>query len=351
MARYCALIAGASGVVGRGLVRYLARETDWEVIGVARRAPAAPLGCPLVQVDLADAAACSAQLGQLRRVTHVLYCGRAAQTAAGKEPIDLNVAMLRNLLDALEPAAPGLQHVHLLQGSKFYGSDLGPYKTPARESDPRVAENNWYYAQQDFIIERSRGKAWHWSASRPHAICDGEPDIARSLPKLIAVYAAIAKELGEALTFPGTAANFHALYQCVDATLLAQAIAWIVTTPACADQAFNVTNGDFIRWENLWPRFAGYFGMPVGPVKTVKLQQVMADKAPVWERIVARHELRPVPFAETALWPYGDFVFTPGYDIMSDTLKLRQTGFDRCMDTEKMFIGLFERLRAARVVP
>ena len=48
---------------------------------------------------------------------------------------------------------------------------------------------------------------------------------------------------------------------------------------------------------------------------------------------------------------YGDFVFTPGYDIMSDTLKLRQTGFAGCMDTEKMFIELFERLRAARVVP
>ncbi len=351
MARYCALIAGASGVVGRGLVRYLARQADWEVIGVARRAPAVALGCSLVQVNLADAAACRAQLGQLRRVTHMLYCGRAAPTAAGKEPIDLNLAMLRNLLDALELAAPGLQHVHLLQGSKFYGSDLGPYKTPARESDPRVAENNWYYAQQDFIVERSRGKAWRWSASRPHAICDGEPNIARSLPKLIAVYAAIAKELGEPLTFPGTAANFHALYQCVDATLLAQAIAWIVTTLACADQAFNVTNGDFIRWENLWPRFAEYFGMPVGSVKTVKLQQTMADKTPVWERIVARHALRPVPYAETALWSYGDFVFTPGYDIMSDTLKLRQTGFDRCMDTETMFIELFERLRAARVIP
>ena len=91
--------------------------------------------------------------------------------------------------------------------------------------------------------------------------------------------------------------------------------------------------------------------MPVGPVKTVKLQHSMADKAPIWERIVARHALRRVPFAETALWPYGDFVFTPGYDIMSDTLKLRQTGFAGCMDTEKMFIELFERLRAARVVP
>ncbi len=350
MARNCALVAGASGVVGRGLVRYLGSQKDWDVIGLARRAPA-NVGCRLVQVDLADADACRAQLGQLRDVTHVLYCGRATHTTSAKEPIELNVAMLRNLLDALEPAARNLQHVHLLQGSKFYGSDLGPYKTPARESDPRVAQNNWYYEQQDFIVARSRNKAWRWSASRPHAICDGEPDVARSLPKVIAVYAAILKELAQPLSFPGTAANFHALYQCVDATLLAEAIVWMSTSPACADQAFNVTNGDFIRWENLWPRFADYFGMPQGPVKTVKLQEAMADKGAVWERIAARHGLLPVAYKDVALWSYADFVFTPGYDIMSDTLKLRQTGFDRCLDTEQMFIDLFDRLRAARAVP
>ncbi|MEO8441197.1 MAG: NAD-dependent epimerase/dehydratase family protein, partial [Betaproteobacteria bacterium] len=160
MARYCALVAGASGVVGRGLIRYLAAQNDWDVIGLARRAPAARLAGELVEVDLADAAACRAQLAGLGKVTHVMYCARASHTASAKEPIDLNLAMLRNLLDVLEPAARGMQHVHLLQGSKFYGSDLGPYKTPARESDPRIADNNWYYAQQDFIVERGRGKAW-----------------------------------------------------------------------------------------------------------------------------------------------------------------------------------------------
>ncbi|HEV7820066.1 MAG TPA: SDR family oxidoreductase, partial [Burkholderiales bacterium] len=324
---------------------------DWDVIGLARRAPSEPLPGRLLQVDLSDPAACRAQLAELSEITHVIYCARANHTASAKEPIELNLAMLRNVLDAVEPAARGLQHVHLLQGSKFYGSDLGPYKTPARESDPRVAENNWYYEQQDFIAERSGGREWRWSASRPHAICDGEPDVARSLPKVIAVYAAILKEMGEPLSFPGTAANFHALYQCVDATLLAEAIAWMTTTPACANRAFNVTNGDFIRWKNLWPRFAEYFGMRPGAVKTINLAQFMADKAPVWQRIVARHGLRPVPLGETALWSYGDFVFTPGYDIMSDTLKLRQSGFARCLDTEQMFIELFDRLHAARVVP
>ena len=351
MTRYCALIPGASGVVGRGLARYLAAQPEWEVIGLARHVPREHTDYPVIPVDLADAAACRARLGKLTNVTHVLYCARASHTTSTKEPVELNTAMLRNVIDAVELVARGFNHVHLVQGSKYYCSDLGPYKTPAKESDPRIGENNWYYAQEDLIAERSRGKAWRWSASRPHAICNGDLGIARSIPRVIAVYAAISKALGEPLYFPGSAENFHALYQCVDATLLAKAIAWMSTAPACANQAFNVTNGDFIRWENLWPGFAEFFGMAAGPVKTVRLAQAMADKAPVWERIVAEHRLRPTPYAQAALWSYGDFVFTPGYDIMSDTLKLRQCGFADFLDTGKMFLDLFRHLRDARVIP
>jgi nucleoside-diphosphate-sugar epimerase len=351
MTRYCALIPGVTGIVGRGLARYLAAQQDWEVIGLARHLPHEHTDYPVIAVDIADAAGCRAKLAELTTVTHVLYCARANHAAAIKEPIELNATMLRNVIDAIEPVARGFRHVHLVQGSKYYGSDLGPYKTPAKESDPRISENNWYYAQEDFIDERSRGKAWRWSASRPHAICDGDLSIARSIPRIIAVYATIAKELGEPLYFPGSSDNFHALYQCVDATLLAKAIVWMSTAPACANEAYNVTNGDFIRWSNLWPRCAEFFGMAAGPVKTVRLAEVMADKAPVWERIVTKHRLRPTPYAQTALWPYGDFVFTPGYDIMSDTLKLRQAGFAACVDTEKMFFDLFHHYRDARIIP
>ena len=258
--------------------------------------------------------------------------------------------MRRTRRDAIEPVAPGLAHVHFVQGSKVYGSDLGPYKTPARESDPRVGEYNWYYAQEDLIVERSRGRRWSWSASRPHGVCDRAP-VPRSLAMVIAIYAAISKELGQPLHFPGTAGSFHALYQCVDATLLAKAIAWISTAPACANQAFNVTNGDLIRWANLWPGFAGFFGMEAGPVKTVRLSEVMADKAPVWERIVNKYRLKPTPYEKTAAWPYGDFNFGRDYDIMSGTLKLRQTGFRDSIDTSRMLLEHLGHFRQQRIIP
>jgi len=128
--------------VGGALGKYLAAHEDWEVIGLARRVPPGPLDYPVIAVDLTDAAACRAALAPLTRVTHMLYCARAPHAAAVKEPIEANLAMLRNLLDAVEAVAPGLAHVHFVQGSKVYGSDLGPYKTPAQESDPRVGEYN-----------------------------------------------------------------------------------------------------------------------------------------------------------------------------------------------------------------
>src|SRR3546814_19834608 len=36
--------------------------------------------------------------------------------------------------------------------------------------------------------------------------------------------------------------------------VLAEAMEWAATTPAAADRALNVTNGDVCRWDQLWPR-------------------------------------------------------------------------------------------------
>jgi hypothetical protein len=80
-----------------------------------------------------------------------------------------------------------------------------------------------------------------------------------NLTLAIAVYANVCKVLGLPLSFPGKPGAYTALYQCTDAALLAKAVAWMATDPKCANQAFNITNSDLIRWQNLWPRFASFF--------------------------------------------------------------------------------------------
>ena len=353
MSNKVALVAGVSGVVGRRLAEALV-AAGWQVIGCARRRPAAEdrlAGVDYVELDLKDADACRGAIRQLARVTHLFYAARHEFATGQHEAADVNTLMFSNILDAVEAAGHPLEHVHLVHGTKYYGSTLGRFPTPAREDDPRCLLVNFYYDQEDIAIARAAAGGWHWSASRPHAICDSSLTTPRSLPLLIATYAAICRHLGQPLWFPGTEGNYRAVYQCTDASLLARAIVWMASDPRCADQAFNVSNGDFFRWERLWPVFARYFGLAPGPVRTVKLAELMPHHAPVWRAIVEQHRLAPVPYERMALWSYGDFVLTPDWDMMSDTNKLRRCGFNEFLDTEEMFLRQFDEFRRANVMP
>lgn len=351
MSRNTALVVGATGMVGNRLVHELV-AAGWNVLGICRRAPAQPApGCQYVHLDVADPAACAAALQAHTGITHVFYAGRHAHTTTAPEPIEINIAMLRNVLDAVERHAPRLAHVHAVHGGKVYGSTLGPYKTPAKETDPRVLADTFYYGQEDLLRARSAGARWTWTTSRPLTVCDVDTAIVRNFPRLLAVYAAISGELGLALHFPGKAAAWTSLYQVTDSRQLARAIIWMAQAPGCANQVFNVTNGDHFRWVHLWPALCEGLGMRAGLPRPVRLSEVMADKAPVWARVVQRHGLRPTPFADAAIWPYGDFVMGHEYDVMSDTTRLRQSGFHEIVDSEGMFIRMFGALREARVIP
>jgi len=350
MKRGKALVVGATGVVGRYLLMHLLQTGAWDVVALSRRRPDVAGDYAHLAVDLTDPADCRSGLAAQADLTHVFYAAYLDR----RDPVDLarvNAAMLANVLDGVEGVARGLRHVNLVEGTKWYGSHLGPFRTPARESDPRHLPPNMYYDQQDLLEARQRGRPWTWSAVRPHAVCGFSLGSPMNLALVIAVYACVCRELGVPLAFPGKPAAYRALYQCTDSSLLARAIEWMATQPQCANQAYNVTNGDLIRWENLFPRFARFFDMDLAPPRHVALVQKMADKGDVWNRIVARHGLVAHPYEQLAAWAFGDFVFGSDYDIVSDTGKVRRAGFGECMDTEEMFLDLFARLRTARVIP
>ena len=248
-----------------------------------------------------NAAECRAKLGHLGDVTHIFFAALAATREIAQAAID-NLVLLRNLVETIEPVARGLEHIHAMHGTKWYGMHLGPFRTPAKEDDPRHLPPNFYYDQWDYLVERQNGKRWTYSSARPHAISGFAVGNPSNLTMVIAIYAAICKELGLPLCHPGTPGNYTALYQCTDSGLLARAMVWMATTPGCANQAFNITNGDLIRWEHTWPKIARYFGMEVGPRRRISLVQFMADKGPVWDRIVARHGLRPYAYKDIVSW-------------------------------------------------
>ena len=55
-------------------------------------------------------------------------------------------------------SAPDLRHVSLMQGYKVYGAHLGPFSTPARESDPPHMPPEFNVDQQHLVEERAAGE-------------------------------------------------------------------------------------------------------------------------------------------------------------------------------------------------
>ena len=346
---HVALVAGASGLIGRRIAERLIAAGNWEVVGLAR-APVAVPGMRWINVDLTRAEDCHRALGALDAVTHVFYAARFDHPEGVPEQVETNAAMLANLVAALEPRAR-LEHVHAVHGSKYYGHQLGPVVLPMREESPRARGGNFYFDQEDFLRARSAAGGWAYSISRPHTFCDPAIDHPRSAGLAIAVFAAIQRELDLPLDFPGTAAAFDARTQFTDLALLARAVEWMATEPRCARHAFNVVNGDHPRWSELWPRFAAWFGLAPGVPRALTLAEYMRDKGPLWERIVARHGLHPTRLDALVLWPYGDYQFRPQWDVVSSMEKARSFGFHEAVDSHAMFVRQFEMYRGAGVIP
>ena len=167
----------------------------------------------------------------------------------------------------------------------------------------------------------------------------------------IATYATICRHLGVPLRFPGTESAWAALHQATDARVLAQAVAWALHAPTAANEVFNVTNGDHFRWMHLWDDIADFFEMPTAAPQPLALVEQMADKASVWDDIVASAGLAPLRLEQVAAWPFVDGWLSMGEDMVQSTIKIRHAGFTGCIDTHDSVRQTLERMRRARLIP
>jgi nucleoside-diphosphate-sugar epimerase len=134
MAKRTLLVAGASGLVGYAALRHFKARPGWDVVGLSRRRPAGLDDVEIHSVDLTDPVATAVAMSRLPQITHVIYAAlfeKPGLIAGWRETdqMQTNLAMLRNLLEPLERAAPGLTHVTLLQGTKAYGSHIAVHGT------------------------------------------------------------------------------------------------------------------------------------------------------------------------------------------------------------------------------
>ncbi len=344
-----ALIIGASGGMGRNIIEYLSTLSDWEIIGLDINPPMYKSRQTFIKVNLLNQQEAKDKLSHLTDVTHI-FCVGFIGDATFSGPIDKNLSLLKNTVDAIEPIATNLKRVFLMEGGKVYGRHLGKFKTPAKETDARHMAPNFYFNQEDFLNERQKGKSWSWVALRPELLCGNTVGIP-NLPLLIGVYASISKELGLPLRFSGSEKAYQALVQVCDAKLLAKATVWAATSPNAENQAINFTNGDAFRWQNLWKRIAKFFDMEYEEPQQINLETFMTDKESLWNKMVEKYGLEKNSYHSVAAWPLGDFLFNCDWDTLLSTTKIQQLGFNEMMDSEEMFLNLFQDFRDNKIIP
>jgi nucleoside-diphosphate-sugar epimerase len=349
-----ALIVGASGIIGSAATEVLTGE-GWQVSGLARR-PVAQPGVTPIAADLLDPAAVKTALAGAAP-THVFIASWLRQPTE-TENIRVNAAMVRNLLDALRPAG-SVRHVALVTGLKHY---LGPFEaygkgvlpqTPFREEQGRLDIDNFYYAQEDALFAAAARDGFGWSVHRPHTVIGKAVGNAMNMGTTLAVHATICRETGRPFRFPGVAAQWTSLTDMTDAHLLARHMLWAATTPAAADQAFNVVNGDIFRWSWMWGRIAGWFGIEAVPFDGVvrPLEQQMAGDAAHWRDIATRHRLVEQDVHRLISPWHTDADLGRPIEVVTDMSKSRRLGFTAHQPTDDAFFGLFERLRHDRLMP
>ena len=361
------LVAGASGLVGLAAARAFAAD-GYDVVAVSRRPPRA-LEAHWLAVDLADAEACRAAFASLRDVTHVVYA--ALQEAPGlfagwvaPELIERNGAMLRNLFQPLLGAARGLRHVSLLHGTKAYGLHhhavgRAGWRMPLVERTPRRPHPNFYFLQEEYLRERQAGAEWGMTVFRPTVIYgDALGANLNPIPPL-AAYAALLREAGEPLSFPGARGGEAIVREGVSAEVVAGALTWAAEAKAARGETFNLTNGDVFTWETVWPAIAAAFEMPAGPPRPLSLAEELPRRREEWAALVDRYGLAAprdvVEFCGANSLVYADAMLGPGagapVPFLNSTIKVRKAGYDGCEDSEEMFARLFRRLREERLVP
>ena len=349
-----ALVVGVTGISGGNVARRLLGE-GWEVLGLCRRPQDVDDGITPLGADLLDADEVETVV-RGTAPTHVFFT-TWSRRATEAENCDVNGRMLVNLLDAVA-GERSVQHVALVTGLKHY---LGPFEayakaqpdTPFSEEQPRLPYENFYYVQEDVLFSAAARDGFTWTVHRPHTLIGWALGNAMNMGVTLAVYGAICRETGRGFHFPGSSEQWEAVTDVTDAGLLADHLVWAATTPAAANEALNIVNGDVFRWRRMWPRLADALGVEAVPFdgEPARLEQQMADAGDVWPEIVRRHGLRDTNVESLASWWHTDADLGRTIETFTDMGRSRRLGFLGVRDTESSFTDLFARLREARIVP
>ncbi|HTF64521.1 MAG TPA: SDR family oxidoreductase [Edaphobacter sp.] len=347
------LLVGPYGVLGTGVIDAVAANPAWRVTTAARRpAPTyrnqtAPRH---ISVDLMDREGTIKAFSNLDTVTDLVYAAYVEKPTMA-ETVEPNARMLTNALDALAARNVPLRCIVLAGGAKSYGFSLGAFNAPAKETEPRLIAPIHYHQQEDIVANWSSKHGASWTVLRPHLVMGPSLNSPMNLVTSLAAYAAMSRELGLPLRFPGRREGWNTLQETTDAELFGRATLWALGEDKARNEIFNVSNGDVYRWRQLWNELAAFYDLPVAEPLAMSTVSEMSEKGPLWDSIVARYGLHATPYQQIANWSFVDWMLNFGEETILSTIKIRQAGFADCIDTHESFRRQLTKLRELRIIP
>ncbi|EWZ27944.1 uncharacterized protein FOBCDRAFT_241462 [Fusarium oxysporum Fo47] len=398
-----AIVVGATGILGREIVHQLGRDPQkWSKVYALSRSQKEefPSNVEHRHIDLTGSADDLAKDLQGIKAEYVFF-GAYLEQSDEQKSWDVNGDMLQAFLDALVKNGTDQQvkRILLITGAKQYGVALGPIKNPMVESDPWLTDKssfppNFYYRQQDILhsfCDKSNGRT-AWNVTYPNDVIGYARGNFMNLTTALGIYAAISKELGNDLAFPGSQISYTGFDCYTDAALHARFCEWVVLESSTANEAFNVTNGDAESWQNLWPQVAKRYGIKVsesqfaeqpgslastkdlnptplislfekqsglkGLTKRGKIDQSIdlvkwsqqTDVKQAWKELSKRDGLDENAL-EKATWGFLGFVWGRNYDLIMSMSKARRFGWSEYLDTWESLCKTFDQLEATKVLP
>ncbi|MDG2002217.1 MAG: NAD-dependent epimerase/dehydratase family protein [Novosphingobium sp.] len=358
------LIAGASGVIGSAAVELFARMPDWEVTALSRRRPVVAQDTHFdhASADLRDADDCARAVAALGPVTHCIYAAvsEAPGLVSGWHDASLiaqNGQMFANLLTPLAGSG-ALQHVSLMQGTKAYGVHVRPVDmAPLREDTPRDDHANFYWLHEDCARELGAQHKFAFTVFRPQVLLGTAPGAVMNPVAGIGAYAALCRELGLVFALPG---DSEALWEMVDAGLLAEAMAWAADASDAANETYNLTNGDVFVLRHAWPQIGDALGLDTQgtPPETFAAFFAQPDVQAAWTALALREGLalenlddllgQSQHYLDLLL---GTQIATKQTPALLSTIKIREAGFAACRDSRDSLIHQLRQMMELGLLP
>ncbi|KAK7814765.1 iridoid synthase cyc2, partial [Quercus suber] len=191
------LVIGVTSIAGNNLSEILPLSNNPGGLGKSM----------YIQCDFTDPNETQTKLSKLTDVTRIFYVTWANRPTEAQN-CETNCTMFRNFLLAVISHAPNLKHICLLIGAKHYFGPfesfgkIKPYIPPFTKDISHLNVPNFYYTQEDILLEEVKNKeGLTWSVHKANTIFGFSPCSLMNIIGTLCMYAAICKHEGIPLKF------------------------------------------------------------------------------------------------------------------------------------------------------